>query len=263
MKTPITYWGGKQQIAGKVIKLFPAHRIYNEPFFGGGAIFFAKRPAEVEFVNDLNGLMVNFYRVLKNRPYDLQKKIDEMLHSEELHKHYKFVYANPQEFDEVEKAAAIFCLSKQSIFSILGNSWVMSKDRNMSSVGDMNCEMYAKRLKNTTIFCRDAIRVIELVDGEDVLHYCDPPYFNSDCGHYDGYSEEDFTALLDCLSAVKGKFVLSSYPSEVLDRYVEKYGWRQERIEMARSAGFCEGVKAEVLTWNFEDSCGKQGELFE
>lgn len=35
MKTPITYWGGKQQIAGKVIKLFPAHRIYNEPFFGG------------------------------------------------------------------------------------------------------------------------------------------------------------------------------------------------------------------------------------
>lgn len=49
----------------------------------------------------------------------------------------------------------------------------------------------------------------------------------------------------------------------MLDRYVEKYGWKQERIEMARSAGFCEGVKVEVLTWNFEDSCGKQGELFE
>lgn len=85
-------------------------------------------------------------------------------------------------------------------------------------------------MKNTTIFCRDAIRVIEAVDCEDVLHYCDPPYFNSDCGHYSGYSEEDFIALLDCLSAVKGKFVLSSYPSEVLTWNYKEEGRQQELV---------------------------------
>jgi DNA adenine methylase len=245
-----------------VIKLFPAHRIYNEPFFGGGAIFFAKRPAEVEFVNDLNGLMVNFYRVLKNRPNDLQKKIDEMLHSEELHRHYKFVYDNPSEFDELERAAAIFCLSKQSLFAILGSTWGMSKDRNMKSVTDIDCSMYARRLQRTSIFCRDAVKVIEAVDGKDVLHYCDPPYFNSDCGHYDGYSKEDFVRLLDCLAEVKGKFLLSSYPSDVLDEYVERYGWSCEKIEMNKSAGFGAGVKTEVLTWNYTEE-GRQQELFE
>jgi DNA adenine methylase len=260
MKTPITYWGGKQQLAPKVLRMFPKHRVYCEPFFGGGAVFFAKRPAEVEFINDINGMMVNFYRVLKNRPEELQKKIDQMLHSEEVHRHYKFVYDNPSEFDELERAAAIFCLSKQSIFSILGNSWVMSKDRNMKSVTDIDCSMYARRLQRTSIFCRDAVKVIEAVDGEDVLHYCDPPYFNSECGHYDGYSKEDFVRLLDCLAEVKGRFLLSSYPSDVLDEYVEKYGWNCEKIEMNKSAGFGTGVKTEVLTWNYTEE-GRQQEL--
>lgn len=63
MKTPITYWGGKQQLTQEILRLIPKHKQYDEPFFGGGAVFFSKWPSEVEFINDINGEMINFYRM--------------------------------------------------------------------------------------------------------------------------------------------------------------------------------------------------------
>ena len=66
MKTPITYYGGKQQLAQKIISLIPEHEIYCEPFIGGGAVFFRKEPSESEIINDTNGELINFYEVLQN-----------------------------------------------------------------------------------------------------------------------------------------------------------------------------------------------------
>ncbi|MBW7889255.1 MAG: DNA adenine methylase [Bacteroidetes bacterium] len=60
MKTPIKYWGGKQQLASKLIALFPRHACYVEPFFGGGAVFFEKPKAKVEIINDVNDNLVGF-----------------------------------------------------------------------------------------------------------------------------------------------------------------------------------------------------------
>jgi DNA adenine methylase len=65
MKTPLTYYGGKQQLAKTILSLISEHRLYCEPFVGGGAVFFAKPPADVEVINDTNGEIVNFYAVLQ------------------------------------------------------------------------------------------------------------------------------------------------------------------------------------------------------
>ena len=65
MKPPLTYYGGKQKLAERIISMIPKHRIYCEPFFGGGAVFFTKPPASLEVINDTNGELINFYRVLK------------------------------------------------------------------------------------------------------------------------------------------------------------------------------------------------------
>lgn len=84
--------------------------------------------------------------------------------------------------------------------------------------------------------------------------YVDPPYFNADMGHYDGYSEHDFIQLLEMLSAVKGKFLLSSYPSELLSGYVERHGWQQANFDKYLSAakeGRADARKTEVLTSNY------------
>jgi len=84
MRTPITYYGGKQQLAPLILGLIPQHEVYNEPFFGGGAIFFAKRPSKREFINDISAAMVNFYKVLKSDFEALKGLIDETLPWREL-----------------------------------------------------------------------------------------------------------------------------------------------------------------------------------
>jgi DNA adenine methylase len=82
----------------------PPHVRYNEPFFGGGAIFFAKKPAEIEFINDINGEMVNFYRILKRKFGALKDEVDCTLHSEFQHNQAREIYANPLNHNDVLRA---------------------------------------------------------------------------------------------------------------------------------------------------------------
>ena len=82
MKTPITYYGGKQKMLSVILPMIPEHSIYVEPFFGGGAVFWAKEPAQVEFINDINGEVANFYRVLQTDYDALKREVDQTLHSE-------------------------------------------------------------------------------------------------------------------------------------------------------------------------------------
>ena len=264
MKTPITYWGGKQQLTEEILKMIPAHKQYDEPFFGGGAIFFAKYPSKVEFINDINGEMVNFYKVLKRQFIDLKDEIDITLHSEYQHQIARGIYSDPLQHSDVMRAWAVWMLSKQSIYSILGNSWSVQIDKNKAEQFQRAKEAftiaYARRLERTSIFARDALSVIESTDTPTTFHYIDPPYFNADMGHYGGYTEEDFKNLLTTLSKVQGKFLLSSYPSYILQKYFAEYGWNMREIEMVRSAGG--GRKTEVFTWNYDKNIPKQAKLF-
>jgi site-specific DNA-adenine methylase len=64
MRTPLSYYGGKQQLASRILGMIPEHHVYCEPFCGGAAIFFSKEPSGVEIINDTNGEIINFYEVL-------------------------------------------------------------------------------------------------------------------------------------------------------------------------------------------------------
>lgn len=102
--------------------------------------------------------------------------------------------------------------------------------------------------------CADALYIVKSRDHEDAFSYCDPPYFNSDCGHYDGYSQQDFENLLQSLSEIKGKFLLSSYPSPVLQAYAKKHNWHMWSVEQGVSVNSKSGYlkrKVEVLTANY------------
>lgn len=113
---------------------------------------------------------------------------------------------------------------------------------------------YAIRLQQVTLECADALQIIRSRDLPTSLFYVDPPYFNSDCGHYDGYSREDFEALLTLLSKIEGKFLLSSYDSDLLQEYVAKNVWKQMKFDMTVSVNAKSGrhkAKTEVFTANF------------
>ena len=263
-KPPLTYYGGKQKMLKHIIPLIPEHAIYNEPFFGGGAVFFEKQPSKVEFINDINGEVVNFYRVIKRDFENLQAEVDCTLHSEFQQKQAREIYFNSANKEPVLRAWAVWMLSHQSMYAILGSTCKCSKERNMArhfqSSKKMFDERYVRRLEATSIFCRDALDVICKTDTPDTFHYIDPPYFNSDMGHYGGYLEADFESLLKILSKVKGKFMLSSYPSDILNSYSTQNEWNMKVFKMCRSVGG--GQKTEVLTMNYTLNVVKQLTLF-
>jgi len=254
LKPPLTYYGGKQLMLRNILPIIPEHTIYNEPFFGGGALFFAKEPSKIEFINDISGEVVNFYKVIKRDFDKLKLEVDCTLHSEFQHTEARKIYMRNVDANEIARAWAVFVLSHQSMFADLTGSWKMSKDRNtatqFNTKKQMFDEIYVKRLENTSVFCRDAIRVIKATDSGDTFHYVDPPYFNSDMGHYGGYTKQDFINLLDQLRCIGGKFLLSSYPSDVLNSYVTNNGWLKFEIDKCKSAGFG-SRKTECLTMNY------------
>jgi len=260
MKTPISYYGGKQKLAAKILSLIPNHNLYCEPFIGGAAIFFAKPPSPVEVINDTNRELINFYRVVQNDFVALEKEVKISLHSRDLHRKAKVIYNNPDMFSEIKRAWAVWVLATQSFSSMLDGSFGYDIQKGTTSLKIKNkrdsfTEDYAIRLQDVQIECTDAIRIIESRDRPDSFFYCDPPYFNSDCGHYDGYTEMDFENLLKVLSKIKGKFLLSSYPSDVLKRYTKEFGWNtitvEQKVSVANRSKKPPKSKTEVLTANY------------
>lgn len=259
LKTPISYYGGKQKLAAKIISLIPKHILYCEPFLGGAAVFFAKEQSQVEVINDTNKELINFYRVVQNEFVSLEKEIRISLHSRDLHRKASVIYNHPDMFSEIKRAWAVWVLSCQSFSAQLDSSFGFDLSKNTTTKKIINnrdrfTEDYAIRLQNVQLEAADALYVIKSRDTENSFFYCDPPYFNSDCGHYDGYSIDDFENLLKVLAALKGKFLLSSYPSPILLAYAKANGWHMWSVEQGVSVNNKSGYikrKVEVLTANY------------
>lgn len=259
MKPPLTYYGGKQTLAPLIISLIPEHILYAEPFTGGGAVFFHKQPSKVEVLNDTNGELMNFYTVIRDHFTPLQKMIKRTLHCRNAHRQAEVIYYNPDLFDEVRRAWAVWVLCSQGFASKMNGPFGFDKTSNTTSKRiagkrDNFTEAYEQRLRHTQIEHADALYIIQSRDHGDAFFYCDPPYVGSNCGHYKGYTEADYEALLRLLSGIKGKFLLSSYPTEQLDRYSKENGWHSIRREMLVTVNIKNGnpkKKTEVLTANY------------
>lgn len=259
LKTPISYYGGKQKLASTIVSLIPKHTLYCEPFIGGAAVFFAKRPSEVEVINDTNRELVNFYRVAKEDFVSLEKEVRISLHSRDMHRRASVIYKNPDMFSDLKRAWAVWVLSSQSFSAQLGGTWGFDISSNTTTKKIHHhksgfTEELAIRLQNCQIECADALYIIGSRDSENTFFYCDPPYYNSDCGHYDGYSLQDYESLLYLLSKIKGKFLLSSYPSSILEKYTRNQQWQKmafrQKVSVNAKAGN-QKTKTEMLVANY------------
>jgi len=217
----------------------------------------------VEVINDTNKELINFYRTVQNDFVSLEKEIMITLHSRDLHRKAKVIYDNPDMFTEIKRAWAVWVLANQSFSSMLDGSWGYdikkgSMPKKLQNKKESFTHDYAVRLQNVQIECTDALRIINSRDTKDAFFYCDPPYYNSDMGHYDGYSLEDFESLLKTLSKIDGKFMLSSYHSPILAQYANEFGWTQQSFKLQVSvnnvpsnAAKPKKQKIEVLTYNY------------
>ena len=124
-------------------------------------------------------------------------------------------------------------------------------------------ERLCQRLERVTIENRNALDVIDCYDAPDTFHFVDPPYVNSDCGHYeDTFNEQNMEQLLQLLETVKGKFMLTMFPFDMIDRYARKNGWIIHRIERTISASKSNRRRQEEwMVCNYEERA--QASLFQ
>lgn len=263
MNTPITYYGGKQTMSDMIISMIPKHKIYCEPYFGGGAVFFRKNKSYLEAINDIDDKLINFYQVTQNNFNQLKKLIDQTLNSEKQYLFAKDIWNNRvSEVGNIEKAWAIWLITNGSFGGSMHGGWKWSNGSQGSHTGiyienkrkQFSIEIH-NRLKNVQISCRDALKVIPERDSEETFFYIDPPYPGSYQGHYTGYSHKDLYKLLEVLSQIKGKFILSQYFSTTLKYFIIKMGWNYKTIETTtRVASFNNKPtsRTEILTYNFK-----------
>lgn len=260
MKTPISYYGGKQSMLKYILPLIPEHKLYTEAFCGGAAVLFAKSPSQGEVINDINMELTNFYWVAKMYYNELKVEIDKTLHSRDMHEYAIFINTHPSFFVPSQRAWAIWALCKMSFDSKLNGSFgydfggsMVKKVRNAK---DQFTEQLCARLENVTIESRDALDVIKTYDTPNTFHFIDPPYINSDCGHYAGtFGKYQMEELLKLLETIKGKFMLTMYPYDQIEEYANKNGWFIHKVERTISASKINRRKHEEwIICNYE--CG-------
>lgn len=253
MKTPISYYGGKQNMVKNILPLIPPHRIYVEPFFGGGALFFAKELAKVNVINDKNDFVVNFYEVLQTKFEELKTLINSTLNSETQYKKALYIYKNMPKFSQIERAWAFFVCTQLGFSNKIDGSYGYSigkrectKIMNKKKLFDRSLK---QKIEKCTILNRDALAVIKKFDTKNTFFYIDPPYLSSNQGHYSGWGLEDQQKLLSLLKKVKGKVLLSGYPQDV-----DLPGWHIKQFTQNLSVSGLENkgkTKKETLVYNY------------
>ncbi len=237
----LRYYGGKWRIAPWVISHFPQHHCYVEPFAGAGSVMFRKEPAPFEVLNDLDGNVINFFRVLRERTEELKRAIEYTPFSRK-----ETYLAGEPTSDELELARRFYVRSWQTQHGApyLGkNGWRFGRrggHDKRSAVDDWNdtkrLPAIARRLKVVQIESDDALKTIARFDSDRTLFYCDPPYVAStrrDRWAKNGYhcelTDEQHEQLSQVLHGIKGMAIVSGYPS---DLYEQLYGdWRKVSIK--------------------------------
>jgi DNA adenine methylase len=258
MKTPVSYYGGKQNMVKHILPLLPEHKHYIEPFFGGGAVFFSKEPSQIETINDISDFVIVFFRQVKSNFDELKLLIDGTAHSRSEYMRAMSVYKNPMFFPDIAKAWAFYITTQMGSLSHIG-SWYSSTNSKRYKgirrrINNFSKE-YAERLEQTQIECKDAIEVIKQRDTIESFYFIDPPYINSNQGHYNGYTETDYKQLLETLQTIKGKFLLCGYPSEILDTYLAaNSNWNKIAFDKHNCGAAFNGnsaKKTEVIVKNY------------
>jgi len=266
MKPIISYYGGKQRMASKIVPLIPHHLMYVEPFFGGGAVFFAKGKPKVsnsdyghEIINDKDERLINFYRCFQNNFGELYQRIVWTLHSEAESRLAKDIMKDHQAgsvaYTSVDLAWAYYVNIQQSFSNVINGGWARTKGTPARNQGatwwnhTARLEALHERFRDVSISCTDALKVIQQRDHENTFFYIDPPYPEAEQGHYSGYTIEDFQELIDLLATVKGKFILSNYNQE---KCAFPDNWIKHEFKAVCTASKDKTSRTEVVWMNFD-----------
>ena len=257
MNSPIKWMGGKYRLRKTIVKMLPKHVCYCEPFGGAGWVLFEKPPSKVEVYNDINSELVNFFRVVRDKPEQLIRAFDYLLISREIFE--KFKALNLLGVSEVKRAVRFYYLLHFSFSALMKNFLIMplgNPPRVLKNI-EQDIKQVKERLVNTIIEQRDFEKVINSYDRKETVFYCDPPYYGLADYSSQGskpFSKDDHVRLRDCLSRIQGKFLLSinAHP-EIYELYSDFY---IEEVNVRYSVCIIDksSISNELIISNFEHS---------
>lgn len=278
LRPALRYHGGKWRLAPWIISHFPPHRIYVEPFGGGASVLLRKPALPAECYNDLDGTVVNVFRVLRDpaKALELRRRLELTLFARA-----EFDWSYEPAVDDIDRA------HKTVVRSFMGHgsdsitrscrTGFRAKMTDSRALPSSSWANYAEaiphftlRLMNVCVEQRDALEIIERYDDDHTLFYVDPPYMHALRSSLTGRSrrthgyaheldDDGHLALLARLRAIKGMAALSGYPSPVYDDALADW----TRVECAAMADGA-AARTEVLWLNPAASGGhRQRGLFD
>src|SRR5690606_34094645 len=226
----LRYPGSKWSIASEITTYFGPHYHYVEPYFGSGAVFFTKAPSPHELINDTNSLVVNFFRVLRDRTDDLVWELESTPWSRSEYDEAHVVTGDPLE-DARRFVVRVWQAHASDLAKKTGwkNRGVRQKARGMSVRWQRVPEELAElawRLKDAEIEQRPALEVMRRFASKDTLIYADPPYLPSTRTqkmYGQEMTEAEHVEMLEVLVAHPGPVVLSGYVNALYDEALA--GW--------------------------------------
>jgi DNA adenine methylase len=211
MTMPIVPWiGGKRRLAKSILPLFGEHDCYVEPFAGAAALFFLKEPVKCEILNDVNGEIVNLYRVVKNHLEEFVRQFRWSLVSREI---FKWLQVTPEEtLTDIQRAARFYYLQKLCFGGkvearTFGTATTARPRLNLLRLEEDLSEAHL-RLARTTIEHLDWEGCVRRYDRKHTLFYCDPPYWGTE-GYGVPFGLEEYGKMADLARTIQGRMVIS------------------------------------------------------
>lgn len=261
------WYGGKFSHLDWLLPHLPSCHHYCEPFAGSGAVLLNRLPSPVETYNDIDGEVVNFFKVLRNDTEELIKQIALTPFSRE-------EFAVACEIDPtlppMERARRFYVRARQVRTGLAQTAsigrWANCKNTSragMSGVisrwmgGVEQLEEIAHRLLRVQIENRSAIDIIKLYDSEDTLFYCDPPYIHSTRGDNKAYgyemTDQQHVELAEVLNHVEGKVAVSNYDCPLMDKLYPAPKWRKIYAPL-KQINSTHDLRQEVLWLNYPET---------
>jgi len=259
LRAPIQYYGGKGNLLGKLLPLIPVGgKPYIEPYLGGGSVFFAREPAPVEVLNDLDGDIVTLMRALQDRTTfeELRHRLTWTPYARDEFARALEILARP-DADPVDRAWAKFVASNQGMSGVhqTAGNWSRTFTSAQGCAANTSSwlmrlsmlDAWRVRLMRAQIDHRDALEVIRYWDCDEAIIYCDPPYVldtrNGRTAYRHEACDDHHAMLVQTLLACSGAVILSGYDHTIYQPLIDA-GWDVIRIDTAcHAAGRVRGSR--------------------
>ena len=237
MNKPIVPWiGGKRRLAKLILPHFGEHECYVEPFCGAAALYFLKEPSKTEVLNDINGELVNLYRIVQHHPDEFARQFRWALISRDI---FRWLKMTPEEtLTDVQRAARFYYLQK-----LCFGGKVDSRTFGTATTGgprinllrlEEDLSMAHLRLAKATIEHLPWGDCVRRYDRPHTLFYCDPPYWETE-GYGVEFPRVEYDRLAEMARTIKGQMVISVNDHPEM-RHAFK-GLRIERTELRYTVG--------------------------